>query len=446
MSGRKTTRVSPGRPLADSIARMAAAMMERAAETRRQRAEEQQRRREDQRQRQHEREVDRLRSRLKKQEQAGRKLSGLIREVESAAADSDRRLLRQVEQGHAESQKQCHDLSQRIETERKERRAAQKLVTNRLTALENSEEARAQAAGEFLSGVEVVAREVAGMPHDRFAPGQLDKVQRHIDDARSNMAAGHSDAALATAQSAYWGLADLRSEVSMLQDKFDRLHQETLARLQELLREAGDNHHVELDGEQGKTRLDVDFWTDGELKQHEGALKAIQERLETEADQLTVAEVEAVESEVAGLENRTSDLVDRAVNRIVASQVRANTAAVFVEAAESHGFELVDSTYEGGDERGQFIVSVRNLAGSERVAVVFPVGPDDSRENEVEVHSFEETFVDENTQHQRAAELANTMRELGVEVSSPKVCGTGPDPEVRDIEAARTRKSARTPR
>jgi len=383
-------------------------------------------------------------------------MSGEKRTYVSVPADE----LRRLQERESRLRSLQSDLPERLEAIR--RQAAQE-TENRLVPVENrirqqEKEARdlkeqvaailaearqkKETAHKFFVDLTEILADTNSLPHSRFAPGKLAAIGRHVEDARRNYEGNMPEASLSTAQQAYWDLADLRDEVLKKQREFILVYQEALREARLLLEEARANRKYQLELGQGADRqtlaLEVDHWTQGELSAFEKNLKALEGQLLSGEHTLSTDQVKEVLAKIENMKPGLKEIVERARQNILASQLRVNMAEIIVEALQGQGYALEDAAYEGGDERRAYTAKVRNIAGSEVVTVISPV-QDAVGINAVSIHSYDATYVDDTTLKQRAQEITSILNEAGLETEAP-VCAGDAKPEYRDIAAIRQGK------
>ncbi len=335
-------------------------------------------------------------------------------------------------------------MTRQIEAERQQRIEAARHLQEQINHITADAARKQKVAEAFVADLTRILTETGQLPHERFAPGQMAQVQRHVQDARSSVAAGIPEAALSTAQNAYWQLTDLRALVMQKEAEFIMLHQGALEQARTILEQARAHRHCELVSQHGDREeplaLEVDYWTQGELSNLEQALGAIERRLVSEEQTLRTEEVQDMLLRLDEMQARIPAIVENARNHILSSQLRYNTAELVASALATQGFDVEAGVYEGGDQRGAYIAKVRNVAGTEVVTVISPV-PDSAGKCRVAIHSYDETFVAEETLRERAKEVARLLAEEGLEVTPPACMGSA-DPAFRDLTAAATRLPA----
>ncbi len=330
-----------------------------------------------------------------------------------------------------------------VENERRERQAAVRDLQNQINVIVADADRKQAAAAAFVSDLSKIMQETANLPHDRFAPGHMENIRRHAEDANRSLNAGMPEACLSTAQKAYWDLADLRVLVLQKEREFMFLHQAAMEEARAILEEARANRQYQLEVGEGTERdvfsLEVDHWTDGDLSAYEKQIADLENYLREGENNLSTEQVRDILEQLESLKPRMPEIVEHARQNILASQLRSNIAELAVESFQREGFSVDDAAYEGDDERNAYVVKMKNRAGSEVVTVISPVQGEFGK-NTVSVHSYDELFTDEITLQQRAKELVGMLNEEGLQAGPPECRGSA-KPEFRDMAAVRTRKT-----
>ncbi|MCL0087100.1 hypothetical protein M1N65_03440 [Thermodesulfovibrionales bacterium] len=191
------------------------------------------------------------------------------------------------------------------------------------------------------------------LPHSRFAPGRLEAIGRQVNDAQRNYEQNMPEASLSTAQQAFWELSDLRDEVLRKQREFILVYQEALQEARLLLEEARANRKYQLELGEGAGReilaLEADYWTHGELTAFETEIRVLERELLNGEKTLTSEQVKESLARIEAMKPMLSEIVERAQQNILASQLRVNMAGVIVKVLAEQGFVLQDAVYEGDD-------------------------------------------------------------------------------------------------
>lgn len=322
-----------------------------------------------------------------------------------------------------------------IETERLERQEDIRRLNKKIKSLKADGKRKKEIAYLYLQDLKLIFEQSDGLPHKRFMPGGMVSVGRKIEDASGNLDAGMSDAALSTAQNAYWDLVDLRSLVLQKEREFMLLHQAALMSVRELLEEARANRKYELElGEkesQEICELEIDHWTRGELSVYEQELTSFEQSLQKGRDSLSIEQTQGILIKLDVLKSRIGEIIEHARQNIFASQIRANIAELAVDALKIEGFDIIDSAYEKDDERNAFVVKLKNIAGSEIVTVISPVKGKYGN-NEVSIHSFDATYIDDTVYRQRSQEIVELLNINGFIAEKP-MCEGLPDRALLDF-------------
>jgi hypothetical protein len=340
------------------------------------------------------------------------------------------------------------EMAERLAPLESRQRRHENMIANlqdRIDAIVADAGRKEKAAQSCIADLTKLLEETDLLPHARFAPGQLDDIRRHVSDCRASHGSGMPEAALSTAQRAYWEVADLRALVMQKEREFLVLHQAALQEAREILEEARANRKHQLEFGEGAERdvveLEVDFWTRGELTAHEKQIEELEKSLLAGEGSLTADQVREILARLESLKPQTTEIVEHARQNILSSQLRTNVAEVAAEALRKQMFEIQDSAYEGDDERNAFVVKVRNIAGSEVVAVISPVEGEFGK-NAVSIHSYDETYTDDQTLARRAEEIVSILNEEGLQADAP-VCAGSAKQDYRDLETVRRSENAK---
>ncbi|MGI5166612.1 hypothetical protein ACQEU3_19885 [Spirillospora sp. CA-253888] len=337
-------------------------------------------------------------------------------ETREAIADQERRLRAELEQERAERRREIGALGGRVDELREE-----------------SDRAGRAALAMFGDAVAVhdVIRDE--LPHERFAPGRLDRLRVRLDVARANLESQAPGYALTQVQDLYLDLSELRAEVAHLDQQWRARQAMAVAALRGAAQRITDNATPPV-LELPDHRLDVDFWTDGGLSE----LKAEVERLTGEVAEsdaaFTIEEFgEIVERRVPAFADRLDALVDRAAGRLLASQRRVNIADRIVRTLQANGYRPADHAYADDDYREAFLARLRHPDASEVVVEVVPVGDE---EMTVRLLSYDDA-PSAGERERRAHEVAEALREDGLDVGGVGSDRGEPDPSLRDIRKPR---------
>lgn len=363
--------------------------------------------------------------------------------LRSLTSDLPERLEAIRRQTQREMESRMAPIERRIQQQEQETKSMQGQIDSIIAEARQKKDT----AQKFFVDLTKILEETNKLPHTRFAPGKLDAIRRHVEDAKRNYEGNMPEASLSTAQKSYWDIADLQTEVLKLQREFMLVHQTALQEARLLLEEACANRKRQLGLGQGSDKeildLEVDHWTRGELSAYETEVKALENQLVNGENTLTAEQVKGILDRIETLKPKLEEIVERARQNILASHLRVNIADLVVDALKDQGFFLQEATYEGGDDRNSFIAKVAHRDGSEVVTIISPVEGEVGK-NAVSIHSFDETYVDDETLRQRAKEIVSILKEEGLEADAPKCEGKAKS-EYKDIEAVKQGSTLKTP-
>ncbi|MBG0851822.1 hypothetical protein I2W78_08185 [Streptomyces spinoverrucosus] len=370
-------------------------------------------------------------ARQRRQQEAVDTLSDRTRRLE---ADTTRRLREQADRLHQDLRETTgrieQDTRRRLQQQQKETEraiAAQRAETTRLAQeVEAFKEDRARAEDTvrtWLADARTMADLIDGeLPHDRYAPGRLDRLRRRIATAEETAADGRFDAALAVAQETFHELSELRVDIEQRELERCLAQQEAIDALVQVETLAEQNRQrpvVGPDREQvaGYT-LDVVYWSEGE---YDRVRQDTADALTRARDPQTgVDDLRALRDEEAPrLERGLGETVERAGMRQLTSQMRVNLADVVAGTlAEIASYDLVEeeSGYDGGDVRAKFRALLRHEVSGNEITVEIEQAGKDSDQCVIRVVSHDHDVTSEAELRSRADSVYRALREQGVPV------------------------------
>lgn len=287
--------------------------------------------------------------------------------------------------------------------------------------------------------------------HERFAPGELDSLESRFSLCRNNLERGNFQAALASGQERYFDYQELQLRIAERQAEWEaylaevrRLAEETSGAM--AAAEGATYTFAEGDMSQ-EVEAQVDYWSEGALTDFRNRLDGHLGRL-GDPEKLSTEELKQMMDEIAPMEDELSDIVERAKERLVQSQVRQNIAASILTSFKGTDWELDDSTYEQEDFRRGLHLKLKNPAQEEIVASVTPIETADGGvTSNVEINFFDR-FNDEQLRQARLQEMHESMHTEGVQVGSfgclDQSEGRSGDEQMRDFERLRLPQTAST--
>lgn len=257
-------------------------------------------------------------------------------------------------------------------------------------------------------------------PHQEFAPGQVDWLERQLNQARQNLGIGLSEAVIVSAQQIYTAFSDLRIEIERKFSEWRLLYQsvwETAVLLLNQVEASAELPAIDLDGNELPVKLDVNFWSQGKLEGLYQTLSTVCQELEDPASFLELDHLEKMLCvDLPGYDQQLCDLVLDARIAVLNSQLRINIADLVIKALQDQGFNLEESDYEAADMRQAFNAHLSNLEGNEVFVYVNPSGSEIG-ENDLHVESLDRDQRTEHELEQRWFEVDRSLAAFGLDVS-----------------------------
>lgn len=350
------------------------------------------------------------------------------------------------------TQEQRQEYQQLIGQERQARAKGQQVLQQQIDRMvqdiHQDRERKHQLAEDLLADVREIWSAIdRDYQHQRFAPGELEKLQRSLEIAKNNIAAGVSEAAIATSQKTYLDLVDLRLDLEQKEQEWLLLYHTTLQDIRNLIAEVEANRecHIEIGSDEDAEafKLEVDYWAKGGLSEYEKELTEVETQLTTQEASLTSDTLKELGAKIETLQPKLGEIVEQAKLAILSSQLRAEIGDRVVEALNSLGYTLVnpevDSIYEGDDPRKSYAVKVKNIAGDEVVTVISP--DRDFGVNSISINTFSPTLLDETATQQNSQAIFALLDQEGVKASGELVCHAEPRAEYENLQQLKQSKT-----
>ncbi|KUN06183.1 hypothetical protein AQI95_14915 [Streptomyces yokosukanensis] len=391
------------------------------------------------RQQQHDELIGRLSDQTRELEQdTARRLQQQATELRGELAAGAGQLREETRQRLAEQQERTR---QAIAAERAERRAETSRVSARIDAIDKDRAQAGQLVRSWLSDARAMTAAIAEAAlHERYAPGELDRLTDRLATAEQNAAQGRFDAALALAQETYHSLSELRTETEQRELERCTAQMAAIDALVTVEEEIEGNLIQPVLGPDGEPvdgyTVDVGFWSQGELDRlreetADGLARARDDR--TGTGELNLLR----EQEAPRLEGALGNTVGRACLRHLASQTRVSLADAVVQALGRTAFyEFVDGEYQDADPRGTYYAKLVHENGNQIVLDISQAEPDSGR-HVVRVLSYDHDITAEAQLQERAAAIGESLKDEGYPVSGAASEPGAPDRKLLDIQSHR---------
>jgi predicted outer membrane protein len=382
-------------------------------------------------------EIARQNSRL---EQRWQQFQSTTDKLRSDMATLERRSQQRLQEGLARARTEYTDMIAQERTERQQQVAE---LRERVGVIESREVELRQMAEAWLQDLRILREEVEGIPHRRFAPGRMERIDGMIEQCALNLQNGASQTALGNAQDSYFELVEVRAEVLFREQEFETEYLRALQSVRSLIEEVRAHRQAVIPGdgqESEDIEVDVDFWSRGRLTQLSEQVRAVEARLESEKETLRLEQVRQLDEDVVALRQQLPEAVDAARRTIINSQACFNVAQTVADVMSEQGYSVEDGVYEGEDQRGAYAIKMRNRGGDEFVTIVTP-----SREQEL-AYSTQMNFYDRNQdeamRHSFADAVYQGLNGVGLQATPPQeTLGIGQqNVEARDLERFRRRQ------
>ncbi len=258
--------------------------------------------------------------------------------------------------------------------------------------------------------------------HEKFAPGELRKLQDELRLVATNLSNGDFEAAISASQQTYLRAGELQLNLALKETEWQAWLDTAKQSAAEVLA-ACDTHKLAeyvFETEEGETAIEaeVDYWTDNKLSALRAQVETEQQRLSS-TDDLSVDDFQQSHTQSAEQRAQVEALVEEAQDALLASQLRNNLGQSIEAALQEAGWETIDATYEGEDNRRAVHLKLKNMAGDEMVSIITPEPSEEGIRNRLQLHFFDNFTNDEKQRIQQARNVVEVLREEGLECGDP---------------------------
>ena len=291
-------------------------------------------------------------------------------------------------------------------------------------------------------------------PIDVYTPGELREIHSHINDM---MTRGNDPAASIIAESRIIirDILKMKEKALLEKAKHDEILFQTRTRLAAILDVIGKsiNQTIERDG-YDPSSIATDFWTDGEYTKVMNQLRAIENQLANEEskDKMSTEQIAEILREIESLNLKGIELMQRALNRTLQSQDRAEITLDIVNAMIRQGYEIKIENgddafdYLGGriesDQREGVFAILRHPNTGEEVTVVLQPNADD-KTNSIDIHVDNPNQpITEQQLRQSIERVRQEMRKSGYEPGPIEIPADGGDNIIPQMQSGRQMRKA----
>ncbi len=286
------------------------------------------------------------------------------RRIEAAMEQNNRRVATAIENMNT----QVSDLSERVGAIDA---AVQDMTTGAATL--------AEMAREYVGTSELLVSDMnENYRPELLLPGRMAELQRLIGLAKDDIRTAESNimnapVARASARSAAAAALQLHQDLLQAEQEWNLHYQAARQALAATETQLEASRNIEISGEYGTARVDVDHWSGGDLSSIGRRVGALADCLEN-AEEMTIQQLDHVQSAGAQASREIDDTTVFAAEAFYSSQDRADIAADIAEnLLENLGLQVAAHSYQGNDQRASHRLHLKNPAtGFEMVVTQTP--------------------------------------------------------------------------
>ena len=248
--------------------------------------------------------------------------------------------------------------------------------------------------------------------HNRFFPGELNKIHQLLHQVAANLSMGMPEAALGGAQQVKLRLSELHLQLEQKTLEWQTICQITFQAandLYDLMKNNSNCPALDMQGRELPIPLQLNFWSNNQYNDLVLRLKntilCVKSNLATVSSQ----DLEFILKETLPVYRREFDnIIYQARLAAINSQLRINIADIALEALTTQGFVENEYGYVSDDRRGTYFLRVKNIEGSE---VTIWVNPVDNQQNRSDL-VVQSSDVDQKSEHEligRSNEIIQTL-------------------------------------
>ncbi|MGD8404211.1 MAG: hypothetical protein PVJ21_11160 [Anaerolineales bacterium] len=313
---------------------------------------------------------------------------------------------------------------QAIHQEQTETQERINILLNQLTAIRNDDNLKEDHARLWIANCNQISDFInTSYDHDKFFPGEFDRILQRLNMAIINLKRGYIDPGLQFAQEAFLKFSELRISLEEKTSEWQASFQINCDELQRLYQDVTNSTVIPamgIDGEDLGIDIEVNYWAHGQLSQLRKNINTIVSTLYNNKQEITFDDLNKLSTEsIPKLKQLFSDVILVARQNAINSQIKINVAYYAMKAMEKHGFSLQDAQYNNGDMRGVFSAQLSDPDGSNIILQITPNNADNS--NDLLIDTIDDTIHTEDEYMQRWEVIKRSIQECGIQVSPVQV-------------------------
>lgn len=364
------------------------------------------------------------------------------REVENIENRVQRQLNRQEHQLRSDFNNQMNQIKQKTQQQESYINRLDNKLDTLIESIEAKESNKKNQALAWLQEAQDALVAIGSYRHDKFCPDEYAKLQQKFQLSQINIDNEVFEASISSSQTLWQEACALKNKLEQLENDWSDYFTQAITSNELLIATCDAQKTLELafDTEDGSETLqvDIDYWCDGLLSNlKDSAIN--QQNLLKQSEEMEVKDFQQLIAESTELQKEAKELTQKAKEAIILSQSRSDMASDIVESLSSSGFNLVDSCFQGDDQRDAIHLKMQNIAGDEVVTIITPM---QNRENKLDIHFFDKES-DEHFKQTRLKSMMKRLNESGVDCKAPE-CASGTkhnssgDESVRNFEKLKT--------
>lgn len=317
------------------------------------------------------------------------------------------------------------DTNQRFNQHQQQMQSLQESIQGIYDRFQDESTLARDVANEMTTLLQVVCE---NHPVKRYAPAELNEIQAHI----SGLLTSNYPAAtiIAVADGIIRDILKMKEKTILEKTKHDQMLQQAKIRLTAVLKVIAANTNLTIEHEGDTASIATDYWTDDAYTPILKKMQDIERQLATEEKEelLSVEQIANLLIEVENLNLEGVGLMQKAINRAIQSQNRAEITLDIVNAMLRQGYVVKEENgtdafdYMGGieesDQREGVFTILQNPNTGEEITIILRPNPDD-KTHSIDIH------VDNTSQSITEQQLRDSVERIRKEM---QLSGLQPNP------------------
>lgn len=255
--------------------------------------------------------------------------------------------------------------------------------------------------------------------HQKFFPDALDKLFQRLTFAEHDLNRGFIDSGLQFAQESFLQFSELRVALEEKTSEWNALYEIIKSEVTNIFQMVSNTPQIPaigIDGEELGIEIDLEFWTSGQYSVICEALAMLSSMMEANKMEISFEDLEKLGKEIIPkFKQDFNDIIFRARQNALNSQIKINVAYLAMRALEKHGFSLETAQFENDDQRDSFSAQLCGIDGSHIMLHITP-NENNLKTNNLIVQTLDDSVHTEDEFMHRWQDINSSLQEAGVEV------------------------------